>query len=213
MLLRPNQRIRAVFYALSAIALVVFVLYDARQHFDAELVELKKQHYSGQRNWSLFFGQSNVYHGAGLLHADDFERLRPMLKADSAFLTDLATSYYMLSSLPLYAKNVHIHHGRYKSPEWNSFINAKVACYIDVPEYLQKFKNLMAKEPRLAKRRGLPPVRYMVINTMHDNINLRRDCLSQRRGPILATIPEVGRLVFQGETLTVYEISGHSVEE
>ncbi|MBX2847231.1 MAG: hypothetical protein KTR16_02835 [Acidiferrobacterales bacterium] len=201
--------VKAAIYTAGVLSIIAFVAYDSRQHFDAELIELKKQANSGQRNWSLFYGQSNVYQNGGLRHADDFAKLAPLLEENSAIFTDIATSYYLASSLPAYVKNVHRHHGRWKSPEWNSLITARTACWIDVPDYLARFKEVLAQEQQVADRRGLPPVRYIAINNTDNNINFKRDCLSQRRGAIRLAINKIGDPVFEGDSVSIYKINDH----
>ncbi len=191
---------------LCLLLMLLLVLYDSRQHFDAELVELKKKAHSAQKNWNIFYGQKHVYLGGGMRHHDDFKRLKSLLQPGSGMISDVATSYYLASSLPLYFKNVHRHHGRYKSPEWETLISHRVLCYLDAPENLVKFNKVMIEEELRAKKRGLPPVRYIAVNRTHYNDNFKRGCLSQRRRGLLSVIDQVGHSVYEGETISVYRL-------
>jgi len=192
--------------AVSAIALIVFVMFDSRQHFDAELIELKKKNHSGQRNWNLFYGQENVYHSGGIKHLEDLKTAVDVIEHGSAIFADVATSYYLLSGLPVYARNVHVHHGRRRLPTWDTFIAKGVGCYLDAPEYLQKFADQLKHDRAKSKSINIAPVKYMVVNTAHYNNNFTRDCLSQRRGPTISVLKDFAKLVFDGDTLHVYEL-------
>ncbi len=184
--------------------LAALIIIDSKPHFDRELVELKKKHHSAQRNWNVYFGQHNVYQSGGIKHENDFNALSKVLSPGSAVFTDLATSYYMRASLPVFVKNVHLHHGRYKTGRWHDFIGKGIGCYMDVQENLNKFKSLLQSDENTNSIH--PKVRYIAINKTQGNINFSRDCLSQRRGPMISIIDQLGKVIYDGKTVVVYEL-------
>ena len=200
-------RFRILACVLSLMAVVVLVICESSRHFDNKLIQDKKKAHSAQNDWNVFFAQSNVYLGGGVRHDEDFARLAPLLEADSSLITDIATSYYAAASLPVYVKNVHKHHGRYKSPEWERLISHRITCYLDAPEYIADFNSVMQGEESRSERKGVPPVRYIAVNRTHYNDNFKRGCMSQRRRGLLSVIDRLGPPIFEGETILVHRLS------
>ena len=194
------------------LALIAFFWFEAKFHFDKNLVDKKKEIFSAQKDWSLYFDQSNVFRNGGLKHDSEFAELSNLLEPNSSMITDLATSYYAAAGLPVYVKNVHRHHGRYKTREWEKLIAHRIICYLDAPEYQDQFLEVIDKEETTAKTENLPPVRYIAINRTHYNDNFKRGCMSQRRRGLLSVINELGTLVYDGQTISVYRLSTASAD-
>ena len=199
-------------YILSLIALTLFLMHESRIHFDPQLIKIKKEALSAQKDWSVFYGQSQVYLNGGLRHDQEFSEIAALLEPGSALITDLATSYYAAAGLPIYVKNVHRHHGRHKAREWERLISHRITCYLDAPEYMAKFLNVMVDEEVTAKKRKVPPVRYIAVNRTHYNDNFKRGCMSQRRRGLLSVIGQLGTPVYEGETITLYKLSAASAQ-
>lgn len=196
---------------LGLIGLVILIGFDSRQHFGSELVQLKKKHHSAQRNWNIFFGQENVYLNGALDQINEIEGLEFLSTERVAILSDLATSYYLASSLPIYVKNVHKHHGRYKSPRWDKLIESRSVCYINHVKHFDKFKAVLKEEASALSVKASPVVEYLVLNN-HANLNLRRDCFSKRTKILGSTLSRLAEKVYEGETLTVFRLSGLAVD-
>ncbi len=210
--IKPPPKLKLFLSTCLLFGLFALIVVDARQHFDPNLIQLKKKHHSAQRNWNLFFGQSNVYLSGGFRYAEELKQLEGVLEADVAVFTDLATSYYLSSSLPVYVKNVHAHHGRYKSPEWHAFINKRIGCYINHADNFDKFAHLLEAEERLATRRDVPPVRYVVINKDSDNINLRRDCFLRRASALSEVLSASYEKIHEGDMFVVFRLTAFAAQ-
>lgn len=196
--------------ASGVVLLLVFLAFESSSHFSLALLKHKKEIFSAQKNWNLFYGQSNVYLNGGLRHADDFKALEGVLEPGSGLVTDLATSYYLAASLPVYVKNVHKHHGLYTSQPWSKLFTHRIVCYLDAPENFSEFQKVMRGESKRSLKEGIPPVRYIAVNRTHYNDNFKRGCLSQRRRGMLSVIDQLGEPVFDGETISVYRLSASS---
>lgn len=206
-----SNNMKAVFgCAISLIGLLCLVVYDSKSHFDIELIKLKKKAHSAQRHWNMFYGQENVYESGGLKHAQDFSALRNIIEPNTAVFSDMATSYYLAASLPLYAKNIHRHHGRYRFAGWSALLDSNVACYLNVPDNLKRFKQHLQTEEQRVRLEGAVPVKYVAINTEQKNINFKRDCLSQTRRSMLSVIDGFAKPVYEGETVLIYKLTTSS---
>ena len=188
-------------------AVIVFIGAESWFHFDKDLIEKKKRAYSAQKDWSLFFGQSHVYMNGGFRHDEEFRELTVLLEPNTALITDLATSYYIAANLPVYVKNVYRHHGRQKSQKWEKLISQKIVCYLDLPDYLSQFENVVRYDNRRAKRKAVPPVRYVAVNLTQYNENFTRGCMSQRRKELLSVIDQMATPVYEGNTIAVFKLS------
>lgn len=201
-----RQILKSFFLVFALVGLIILIVVDARQHFDSDLIELKKKNHSAQRNWNPFFGQSNVYLSGGMRYQEELNELVNILEPNTAIFSDMATSYYLASALPVYVKNVHAHHGQYKSPEWNVFINKRFGCYLYRSENMDKFVTLLSIEPKVSARRGVPTVRYMVVNKDEQNSNVRRECFLRKAAPLSNTLTEFAEKVYEGPTLSVFRL-------
>jgi len=143
-------RFKILACALSLISVLVLVIFESGRHFDNKLIQDKKKAYSAQKNWNIFFAQSNVYLGGGIRHDEDFSRLAHLLEKDSSLITDVATSYYAAASLPVYVKNVHKHHGRHKSRKWGRLPPVRYIA-VNRTHYNDNFKRGCMSQ----RRRGL----------------------------------------------------------
>ena len=206
-MIEQRSVLKGLLYSVGLLAFCAFIAYESRYHFDSALVEAKKDVHSAQRNWSVFFDQSNVYLSGGIRHSEDFSKLRLLIEPKSAIIADLASSYYMSAMLPIYVKNVHRHHGLYSLHPWGELISSRFTCYLEVPENLDKFKRVLKHEERRAAGRGVVPVRYIAVNKTHGNANFKRGCMSQRRGALFSVIDQLGSPVYEGETIIVYRLS------
>ena len=56
------------------------IAYDAKNHFNKELVQLKIDHKSDQRHWSLFYNQSNIYQSSSFRYENDFEEIKKIVE-------------------------------------------------------------------------------------------------------------------------------------
>lgn len=202
---KENGLLRQLVFLFGLVVGCAFIAYESRYHFDRSLVDAKKQVHSAQRNWSAFYGQSNVYLSGGLRHNEDFSKLSIMLEPDSAVITDLATSYYMAAMLPIYVKHVHPHHGLYRLSKWGQVISSQLTCYIEVPENLDKFKAVFKASQQT--KAGITPVRYIAVNKTQNNANFKRGCMSQRRSALMSVINQLGVPFYEGESIVVYRLS------
>ncbi len=201
-----NYLIKIFVCVIGLICVFFLVFLDSKFHFDKNLIELKKTVNSAQRHWNVFFGQGHVYESGGLKHLEDFRKLEGIIEPNTAVFADIATSYYMASSLPVYVRNVNRHHGRYKSYEWGSLLSSNIACYIDVPNNLKHFKEFLSYEETRASAKKIAPIRYLIINVDVYNVNFKYDCLSQTRRAMLEVVDSFAKLVYEGKTLQVYRL-------
>lgn len=186
--------------------LAALVVYDSRNHFDRHLIDLKRQHHSDQRTWSLFMGQSVVFNNSPLRYEDDFKAIARMIKPGTVALSDLATSYYMASYLPIYSRNVHRHHGVNKSRAWSSILDSRRACYIDVDENLAAFQAFRILERKESKMSSVPHLEYVLINKDVSNDRLREDCLWGSRHQVMEGLNKIAKKIFNGKYLVLYEL-------
>lgn len=202
------QKQLLVFIAL--VAVLFLLVYDAKPHFDKELVQVKRENNSAQRNWSLFYGQRFVFYESAFRYQDDINRIRELIEPGQIVLSDLATSYYAAASLPVYVRNVHRHHGRTHSSNWLKLLDRRTACNLHQPDAFLAFKKFIVDAQRNSASRGQPQFKYVLVNKDSNNKNLRLDCLWHRRALLMKNIARVSKLKYEGEFLSLYEINYRS---
>ncbi|MBL4671679.1 MAG: hypothetical protein JKX81_05425 [Arenicella sp.] len=206
--MRIIQKRLLVFFALAAV--LALLVYDARPHFDKDLIQLKRENNSAQRNWSLFFGQRFVFYEGPFRYEDDMNRIRDLIEPGRIVLSDLATSYYAAASLPVYVRNVHRHQGREYSSSWRKLLNRRTACNLHQQDVFLAFNKFIDVEQRNSASREQPQFKYVLVNKDSNNKNLRLDCLWHRRALLMENIVRVSKLKYEGEFLNLYEINDRS---
>lgn len=202
----PNK-FKKTISAVVVLCLLGVIVYDSRYHFDKGLIHLKRQHKSAQKNWNLFYGQQYVFTDSGFRYEADFTAMKGFIDPRSAVLSDISTSYYMSTYLPVYIKNIHRHHGRYDSNGIASYLNSRQACYLQDPKNIALSKTFFKKHNALMKRRGLAEIRYIVVNRDVKNLNLRQDCLWTSHQRLLAYLDKLATLKYTGQYLSLFEIN------
>ncbi|MEM7359269.1 MAG: hypothetical protein AAF431_09240 [Pseudomonadota bacterium] len=186
------------------ISLLLLILFDARYHFDKEFVEVKQQHFSDQRIWSIFYKQNEVYEHGALTYLEDFAAISLIIEDHSTVLSDLATSYYASVLLPrVKIPNIHRHHGSLRRPSWSAFVKKRYACYIEHPENLQRLQDFKEQQRSVSSLLGFD---YILLNSDSVNRNLKSDCLAQRSKKIAENLPLVADLVFTGKYLSLWKL-------
>ena len=202
-----SERIKAGLASVVLLSLLALVVYDARMHFDADLIELKRQHGSPQRDWSLFYPQNNVYQNSSIRYVDDLAAIAKLIESDSIVLSDPASSYYLAAETQTFVKNINDHHGGNRQAKWNSLIRKQYACFPDRPEQLEQFIAFVKKQNNYAKRLNLPIFNYILVNKDKQNQNLSKYCLAARHGTLNKEYSRILPTVFSGEYLTLYSLS------
>ena len=187
--------------------LVGVVIYDARTHFDADLIHLKRQHKSAQRNWNLFYDQRYVYADSGFRYESDFDAIGKLIEPGRAILSDISTSYYSSTYLPAYVKNIHRHHGKYDVNGISALLKNRQVCYLQDPKNVTATKEFFKKHNALMNKRGLPEIRYIIVNNDVKNLNLRQDCLWTARERLIKFVGNLADLKFKGEYLRLYKLN------
>jgi hypothetical protein len=201
------ERIKAGLVSLALLALFVLVAYDSRSHFDADLIELKRQHDSAQRHWNLFYSQNNVYQNSSMRYVSDLAAIAELIENDSIVLSDRASSYYLAAETRAFVKNIHEHHGGNRQAKWSRLISRQNACFPDRPERLAQFIEFIQKQQAYAARQGRPRFSYILVNHDTQNRNLPKDCLSARHGMLNKEYSSILPTVFSGEYLTLYSLN------
>lgn len=201
-----SKRIKASLASTVLLSLLALVAYDARTHFDADLISLKRQGKSAQRNWSLFYSQNNVYQNSSIRYADDLAGIAKLIENNSVVLTDHASSYYLAAETRAFVKNIHNHHGGNREAKWNTVIGRQYACFPDSPDRLELLIAFIQTQKAYAKRQSRPQFNYILINKDKQNRNLRMDCLSARHGTLNKQYASILPTVYAGQYLTLYSL-------
>jgi len=201
------ERIRVSATILTLLTLLALVVYDSRTHFDANLVELKRQNNSPQRSWSIFYSQNNVYQNSSIRYANDLVAIAGIIEKDSVVLSDIASSYYVAAASPAFVKNIHQHHGASRQPEWSMMLRRQSACFPDRTGQREMFLEFIQEQNLLAKRKGQPLLKYMLVNNDSLNKNLGKDCLASRNGTLNKEYTNFFPTVFRGEYLSLYRLN------
>ena len=192
--------------AMLLVLILATVVYDSRYHFDSALVEAKKKHQSAQRNWSVFYSQREVYEHSPLRYVEDIHAISELIDPQTTVLSDLATSYYLAATLPVYVPNIHRHQGRYQRPIWAKFIDKRYACYTEIEENSKNYVSFISNQKRKKNQADHLMVRYFIVNSDKINHNLRRDCLAFRARYIEEQLMLYGQKLYQGEYLTLFTV-------
>lgn len=207
-----NTKSTNVFASLGIIVLLAIVIYDSRWHFDAGLIQLKRQHQSAQGNWNIFYGQHYVYQDSSFRYQADFAEIEKLIEPGKLLLSDIATSYFAAAELPVFIRNVRIHQGRNKSTAWRNFLGERTACYLNQIDSMDAFREFILSENSNAKRLNRPEFKYVIVNKDTLNLNLRYDCLWHGRHGMIENMQAISTLVYQGEYLNLYKLNALLVE-
>lgn len=202
--MRLNYRVSRILSAMVLIGVLVLTGYDAAFHFDRERVAVKRQHQSAQRHWSVHYAQSYTYLDSSFKYQEDINNIRLLIEPENIVLSDRATSYYLAAALPVYVKNVHAHHHR--DTDWSQILSASYLCYIDQEASFERVRVFIELQRARANRDQLAQFKYWVVNRDPNNLNLRYDCLATRGKAIAQSLQKLGKLIYQGEFLLVYQI-------
>jgi hypothetical protein len=188
---------------ISLLILLGLVVFDSSQHFDSELVELKRQHHSAQRNWNLFFGQRNVFNNSSLRYRNSFKEMALVVEPNSLIVSDLPSSYYSAAHLPVYVRNVHPHHGFNRSWEWRRVLGENILCYIDADGYLEKFEKSY-RSSKITNIGSKGRSVYILLNKDTLNGNLRKDCIARRAVQIGQGVAKISEIVYSDGLFDLY---------
>jgi len=193
-------------WLMALIAVSAVIIFDARYHFDNEWMQAKIQHNSAQKNWHIFYSQEYVYRNSSLRYEVDFEQIKAIIEPEFVLISDMATSYYAATYLPVYIKNIHRHQGRANSPRWHAWLASNDHCYLELPDLLQRSREFFTSQRKLARARGEPELRYIIINKDRDNRLLRTDCFSVRSETLRSAVKHLAELKYDGQFLALYEL-------
>jgi len=197
------KRIVAVVVLLAIVGLLSF---DARYHFDSALIDLKRQHKSDQLNWSIFYSQENVFKNSGIKYQADMQEIERLIQSNVSILSDLATSYYSATMLPVYVANVHRHQGRYRRSSTAAFLDKRYACYIEYQENLDKLNQFLHKQGNENINKPHLSLNYIIVNNDPDNRNLREDCMAFQRNVLGRELVKLADILYKGEYLDLYQV-------
>lgn len=194
---------KLVLKLIAILGLIALVVFDSRHHFDPELVDLKKKHHSAQRHWSLFFGQDNVYLNGSLKYRESFTKIAALIEPQSIVISDLPTSYYSASYLPVYVRNAHAHHGGRRTWEWSGVIADNILCYLDAPGYQDKFLKAY-KNSKISVYGSKGSSVYVLLNTDSDNSVLYKECLWRRAKDIAPALEQIAKPIYTDALFKLY---------
>ena len=201
-----SKNIERILCCFGLLAIVILVISDSSMHFDKQRVEIKRQANSPQHHWNVFYPQRYTYVDTSFKYRNDLLQISQLIEPNKIVLSDRATSYYLVSELPVYVKNVWRHHGR-NYPLWTNLLDNLYACYIDQDRSLSEIQEFIAEFKQYAKDKKQPEFKYWVINRDPNNFNLRDDCLATRGSDIEQALPNIAREIYRGEYLWVYELN------
>lgn len=184
-------------------AMVIVIVLDVLFHFGIISKPVFSLYDSPLYHWQLGKPMSHNFVHSSLRYYDDFKAIENLIVPDSYFLSDVATSYYVSAALPLYAVNVLPHHRKSMIP-----IKKKVLrdlCDENKEPSLEVIELHLRQKAGLHKRKGLPPMRYLFLNTDKKNRHVASRCLARRHELIRATLDPILTPVHRGEFIDVYE--------
>ncbi|MBT8114547.1 MAG: hypothetical protein KJP04_04160 [Arenicella sp.] len=188
------------------LSVVSLILFDARHHFDADLVTLKIKHQSAQRNWNLFYSQQQVFSAGSFRYERDFSEIAERITPGTSLLSDLATSYYAATYLPVFVMNIHRHQQGMARPQWHRLLHDRTACYLDVEANLWEFEKFLKLQEQAQAKNPHLQLRYVLLNKDHKNRNLGNDCFSLRHRHLQAPLSEIADLVYEGDFMNLYKV-------
>lgn len=183
------------------------IIKDSSFHFNKERMMKKRMHNSALRHWNFFARPSEILNHSSLKYEKELADIGKLVEPGKALLSDRATSYYASATLPIYVINVHRHHGLSHLPGAKRIIHRGHLCYLNDLSHRQKFLHYLERQNISSKRTGLPSLRYVLINSDKDNLNLRGDCISVRSGKIMKSMDSISEKIYEGEFLNLYELT------
>ena len=177
------------------VALISIVVYDSSFHFGANIINLKRNNYSAQRNWNINYGQRFVFDDSSMRYHADLTRIGGLIEPGSTLISDIATSYYAAAELAVYVPNVQPHHGRRSDRFWDTFLRQRLLCYLGEKTVDDRLRSFLRE-----RRNKL----YIIVNKDRTNSNRKLDCLASRSNLLVSQLPRFSEPLWQGEYLNLY---------
>ncbi len=154
-------------------------------------------------HWRLTRNSTDNFLHSSIPYIQDLRKIRNKISAEQFFLSDLATSYYVTATLPLYATNVHPHHfTMYKY--YRDVLDA--LCSQNPEEEGSTAFDLLIEKAQASLAQDRLPVRYIFVNKDQYNKNVKVNCLTKNFEAVEQKLRVFSRNVYTGEYIDVFEI-------
>ena len=189
----------------SAVAISIMFVAGFDIVFRLGIIEKPAFMLSGNQVYHWRLGQppgQNMRHSS-MRYFDDFDMIRDTLDSQAAFLSDLATGYYVSAATSLQATNVHLHHDNDAGTYRKVLEDICGAERGDTRKILNDLYGENQKR-RAADRRA---IRYLLVNRDEINQNVVGNCLQRNHAQILRVFGDRLHPLVIGKYIDVYEIN------
>ncbi len=160
-------------------------------------------------HWRLSNSMDQTLTQSGHLYKEDMKEIERLVNPSDSFISDEATSYYALSFLPLYPTTAKPHHGGSGKDYSSPFVSYEFLKYLCGPDELYNDTDIVefiGKKSALHKQRNWPDLKYVLLNKDTQNRFVRWQCLTANNPNTVRKVQAIGKLIYQGEYIDLYEI-------
>ena len=198
--------IKIIFPFIVLLTVVGVIIQDSKFHFTQDIIQRKREHRSPQRNWNIWYNQSSIYSDSVFRYQNDLAKIGGIIEPGYSVWSDLATSYYASATLPVYVRNVHLHHGLERMKWVAKFIKRQHFCYLEDKFHLQSTVDFLRRDSFLSQKNGWPELRYILLNKDKENSLLRRECMAVLSSRLEVSLLSISQLLYEGEYLNLYQL-------
>ena len=189
-------------YSVPLLAIIFVIAFDVAYRLGMTGQPLFTPISNDAYHWRITRTTGDNFQNASLKYYEDFAEIEKIIVPHSLFLADVATSYYVVSALDLYAANTHPHHGR-QYGGYRAILRA--LCGENNKISQTQVKGALEKREADNVARGRLVLRYMFVNKDTVNKNVRGHCITRQHPMVERILESMAEKIYTGKYLDVYE--------
>jgi len=191
-------------YSVPILAILFVISFDVAYRFGLTAKPVFTVTSNDAYHWRITRTTQDNRRNSSLRYYGDFSKIGKIIAPNSLFLADVATSYYVVSALPVYAVNTHAHHSRQYS-DYRAILRAFCGENNEIPK--ARIKDALAKRETENAEKGRLVLRYMFVNKDTVNKNVRGHCITRQNAMVEELLDSMAQKIYTGQYLDVYEFS------
>lgn len=203
-----KTKLKCLTISLAVFCIIGVVVYDTYQtHLNANIVTIKRQHQSAQRNWNVNFHRKYVINDSSLRYEKEFKKIIKLIEPKSYVYSDLATSYYAASHLPVFIKNTHRHQGALIFSKFRALKYDQGCNEGNKIEWATKMTNYLSHSKRRLIKHNFSQTRYLLVNKDTQNMQVRPSCFMRTLTSHIQKNENLSKQLFNGDYFILFELN------
>lgn len=207
-MIRHKNSIERLIALVFLIAVSISLLLDSLYHFGYFNKPAFIKNRIPPYHWQINFSTEYNYLKSSLPYLADIKEIENLMEPGSVFYSDVATSYYVVTSSTSYAANPKSNHRSFYNRATATASRNLLDNLCNDGKYDGKFNTLndyfMAKNS-VNMKNGWSPIKYFIYNKDQINKNVI-NCHNDKYGEISENLAKEFKVLFIGEYLDLYQV-------